>query len=75
MGILITYGVPLVVILVLIVLNGLFVAAEFSLVGSRRSRLESLAESGSSAAKNLVNVFDKAAGKDSYVAVAQLGIT
>ena len=33
---------PIVVIVVLVVLNGLFVAAEFALVAARRSRLETL---------------------------------
>ncbi len=34
-----TVLIPIVVILVLVVINGVFVAAEFALVGSRRSRL------------------------------------
>lgn len=70
-----TYGIPLLVIAVLIVLNGVFVAAEFALVGSRRHRLHALAESGSGAARFLVGLFDHPTGKDRYIAVAQLGIT
>lgn len=70
-----TYLVPLLIILVLIVLNGLFVTAEFSLVGSRRSRVATLAESGSTAARRMLEVFDQPMGRDRYVAVAQLGIT
>ncbi|MGH1491457.1 MAG: hemolysin family protein [Acidimicrobiales bacterium] len=69
------YAFPIVAIIVLVVLNGLFVAAEFALVGSRLSRLEGMAEGGSSGAKWLVEVFRRHAGKDSYIAVAQLGIT
>ncbi|MCL4132379.1 UNVERIFIED_CONTAM: hypothetical protein GTU68_042977 [Idotea baltica] len=69
------YAFPIVAIIVLVVLNGLFVAAEFALVGSRLSRLEGLAEGGSSGAQWLVDVFRRHAGKDSYIAVAQLGIT
>ncbi|GHG06796.1 hemolysin [Deinococcus piscis] len=72
---LLSYVVPLLVILVLVVLNGLFVTAEFSLVGSRRSRIAAFAESGSSAAQQMLKVFDQPMGKDRYVAVAQLGIT
>ncbi len=69
------YVFPIVAIIVLVILNGVFVAAEFALVGSRLSRLEKIADGGSSAARWLVDVFKKHAGKDSYIAVAQLGIT
>ncbi|MFP3883778.1 MAG: hemolysin family protein [Actinomycetota bacterium] len=67
--------VPVVVIVVLVLVNGVFVAAEFALVGARRSRLQTLADSGSRAAHWLLGVFDRPLGKDGYVAVAQLGIT
>ncbi|HUP75518.1 MAG TPA: hemolysin family protein [Acidimicrobiales bacterium] len=63
------------VILVLVVVNGVFVAAEFALVGARRSRLESMAGRGNRAARWLVSVFDRPMGKDRYIAIAQLGIT
>ena len=66
---------PIVAIVLLVIINGLFVAAEFSLVGSRRSRFEALAQSGSRSARWLLKIFDSAAGKDGYIAVAQLGIT
>lgn len=70
-----TVVVPIVVILVLVVVNGVFVAAEFALVGARRSRLQALADQGSGVARWLVGVFDRPTGKDAYIAVAQLGIT
>lgn len=66
---------PIVAIVLLVVINGVFVAAEFALVGARRSRLETLAEAGSTAARWLLGVFDRANGKDRYIAIAQLGIT
>ncbi len=66
---------PIVAVLVLVAINGVFVAAEFALVGSRRGRFENLAEGGNRAARWLLSVFDRATGKDSYIAVAQLGIT
>lgn len=69
------YAVPILAILVLVFLNGLFVAAEFALVGARLTRLQAKADAGSGAAKWLVDVFERHAGKDSYIAVAQLGIT
>lgn len=69
------YVVPVVAIIFLVALNGLFVAAEFALVGSRLSRLEALADDGNRGARWLVDVFERHAGKDAYIAVAQLGIT
>ena len=70
-----TVVVPIVVIVVLVAVNGVFVAAEFALVGARRSRLQTLADRGSRTARWLLGVFDRPTGKDRYIAVAQLGIT
>ncbi|MBT8215952.1 MAG: HlyC/CorC family transporter [Acidimicrobiia bacterium] len=67
--------VPIVVVLALVAINGVFVAAEFSLVGSRRSRINALANDGNRGARWLLGIFDRPTGKDSYIAVAQLGIT
>ena len=66
---------PTVAIIVLVVVNGLFVAAEFALVGARVGRLEALADRGNGAAQWLADLMKRHAGKDSYIAVAQLGIT
>lgn len=66
---------PILVILVLVVLNGLFVAAEFALVAARRSRLKTLADAGNGPARWLLGIFDRPTGKDGYIAIAQLGIT
>ncbi|MDY7104810.1 MAG: hemolysin family protein [Actinomycetota bacterium] len=66
---------PILVIVLLVAVNGVFVAAEFALVGARRSRLQALADDGSRVARWLVDVFDRPTGKDGYIAVAQLGIT
>jgi CBS domain containing-hemolysin-like protein len=66
---------PIVAILLLVTVNGIFVAAEFALVGARRSRFQVMADEGNGAARWLLRVFDRTAGKDSYIAVAQLGIT
>lgn len=67
--------IPIIAVIILVIVNGVFVAAEFALVGSRRSRIQNLADSGNRAAKWLIRIFDREAGKDSYIAVAQLGIT
>ncbi len=68
-------ALPVIAIFFLVIINGMFVAAEFALVGARASRLERMADGGSSAARWLLDVFTRHAGKDSYIAVAQLGIT
>ncbi|GGS22177.1 hemolysin family protein [Deinococcus knuensis] len=70
-----TYLTPILVIVLLVILNGLFVAAEFALVAARRSRLETLAEQGSAGARTLTRLIDQPTGKDGYIAIAQLGIT
>ncbi len=66
---------PIVAVVALVAINGVFVAAEFSLVASRRSRIDALADDGNRAARWLLGVFDRPTGKDGYIAVAQLGIT
>jgi CBS domain containing-hemolysin-like protein len=64
--------IPLVLTVVLLLLNGFFVAWEFGLVGSRRERIEPLAEGGSRrAAAALVGMGDL----NVHLAGAQLGIT
>ena len=67
--------IPIAAILALVTVNGIFVGAEFALVGARRSRFETMAQSGNVAAKWLLRVFDREGGKDAYIAIAQLGIT
>jgi CBS domain containing-hemolysin-like protein len=59
-------------VLVLVVLNAFFVAAEFGLVGARRSRLDQLAAAGDEAAALSRRMQDDL---DRYIAAAQLGIT
>ncbi len=59
-------------IALLVLINGFFVAAEFALVGSRRSKLEQLAEAGDGRARLVLNQQDHL---DRYIASSQLGIT
>lgn len=56
----------------LILLTAFFVAAEYTLVASRRSRVVALAQQGSKSAKLLVSALDDTAR---YVAGIQVGIT
>jgi len=59
-------------VLVLVGLNGFFVAAEFALVRTRESRLEAMAEEGQSGARMALRQLDKI---DEYLSACQLGIT
>ena len=70
-----TYLIPIIIILILISLNGLFVAAEFAIVASRRSRLQRLAAEGDSSAAQAAEIMGDAESQDRYIAIAQLGIT
>jgi CBS domain containing-hemolysin-like protein len=58
--------------LALVVLNGVFVAAEFAIVRVRRTRLEELAGEGTEAAKDAIRVVDAVT---EYLAVTQIGVT
>jgi CBS domain containing-hemolysin-like protein len=62
----------LILLFVLVAINGLFVAAEFALVRSRRARLESLAEEGKRGATQAIGQIDRI---DEYLSAAQVGIT
>src|SRR5688572_15967428 len=62
----------LISVLLLVAANGFFVAAEFALVGVRRSRIETLVASGSRRAKRLIGLLDNL---NAYLSASQLGIT
>ncbi|MFW6075211.1 MAG: hemolysin family protein [Chloroflexota bacterium] len=62
----------LALVAILLFLNGLFVAAEFSYVTVRRSKLEKLAEEGNRSARRALSALGNL---DYYVAASQLGIT
>jgi CBS domain containing-hemolysin-like protein len=59
-------------VLLLVATNGFFVAAEFSLVGARRTRIAQLAAEGNVAARLAQKAFEHL---DNYIAATQLGIT
>ena len=62
----------LVALLLLVLLNGFFVAAEFALVRSRRSKLEALAEERARGARLAIHQVDNIS---EYLSACQLGIT
>jgi CBS domain containing-hemolysin-like protein len=59
-------------VFLLVLVNGFFVAAEFAIVRSRRSRMEQFAGEGSRGAATALDQIDRV---DEYVATAQVGIT
>jgi len=65
-------AVALVLLLVLVALNGLFVAAEFALVRSRRNKIEQLAGEGSRGAQRALVQIERI---DEYLSACQVGIT
>jgi len=65
-------GSSFIAIVLLLAINGFFVAAEFALVKARGFRIEALAASGSAAARLTVRI---QARLEAYLAACQLGIT
>src|SRR5688572_2447072 len=63
------------IIVLLILLTGLYVAAEFAAVSARRSRLRRLAEDGNPLAARILPVLEDPAELDRYIAASQIGIT
>jgi len=64
--------VPILVILLLIAVNGIFVMAEMSMVSSRKPRLQQLANEGSHGAQTAL---DLVTHPDRFLATVQIGIT
>ena len=62
----------IVLVFVLVLGNGFFVASEFALVGVRRSRIEMLAATGNVSARRLLGLL---ANLNAYISATQLGIT
>ena len=63
------------VVAVLILVNAVYVAAEFAAVSARRSRIKQLAEEGNPLASWLVPILEKPESLDRYIAACQIGIT
>ncbi len=62
----------LLLVLVLVLLNGYFVAAEFAYVAVRKSRIKILADEGVKSAKRLMEILNNL---NPYLSACQLGIT
>ena len=64
------------VITVLILLNGLYVSAEFAIIGVRPTQLEQMVEEdGNKKAQGILDIVESREKQDRYIATAQLGIT
>lgn len=59
----------------MLALNALYVAAEFATVGSRKSRIQALAQDGNRSAATLFEIVRDPLALDDYVATCQVGIT
>jgi len=63
------------IVAALILINAVYVGAEFAAVGVRRSRIRQLAADGNPLASWLLPLIDSPAALDRYIAACQIGIT
>lgn len=64
--------IELLLVVLLVAINGFFVAAEFAMIRVRRTRIEELAEQGRATSKVVLRILGRL---DTFLAATQLGIT
>jgi CBS domain containing-hemolysin-like protein len=67
--------VPFTIIIILVLLNGFFVGAEFAIAAAPVARIAKLAEEGSVAARHVLAILRDAHAMNRYISTAQVGIT